>query len=221
MLKYPCLILDHDDTVVKSEATVNYPAFLKMLREIRPGAEPPTFREFTLWCSSKGYASLCRERYSFTDEDLERQFQIWLNYAMAHTPDPFPGIREILSRQRAEGGIICVASHSSRQNILRDYDVHYGLRPDCVYSCELEESRMKPSPYALDQIHTAYGVDYSEMLMVDDSITGYTMASARRVPFAWARWGREDIPEIAGFMEKNAAFCLDTPAELGKLLFPF
>ena len=24
MLKYPCLVLDHDDTVVQSEATVNY-----------------------------------------------------------------------------------------------------------------------------------------------------------------------------------------------------
>ena len=27
MLKYPCLVLDHDDTVVQSEATVNYPFF--------------------------------------------------------------------------------------------------------------------------------------------------------------------------------------------------
>ena len=25
MLRYPCLILDHDDTVVQSEATINYP----------------------------------------------------------------------------------------------------------------------------------------------------------------------------------------------------
>ena len=29
MLKYPCLVLDHDDTVVKSEITVNYPCFLE------------------------------------------------------------------------------------------------------------------------------------------------------------------------------------------------
>ena len=28
MLKYPCLVLDHDDTVVQSEATVNYPYFV-------------------------------------------------------------------------------------------------------------------------------------------------------------------------------------------------
>ena len=37
MLKYPCLILDHDDTVVQSEATVNYPFFVDFLKEYRPG----------------------------------------------------------------------------------------------------------------------------------------------------------------------------------------
>ena len=31
MLKYPCLVLDHDDTVVQSEATVNYPFFVEYM----------------------------------------------------------------------------------------------------------------------------------------------------------------------------------------------
>ena len=29
MLNYRCLVLDHDDTVVRSEETVNYPSFLE------------------------------------------------------------------------------------------------------------------------------------------------------------------------------------------------
>jgi phosphoglycolate phosphatase/pyrophosphatase PpaX len=37
MLKYKCLVLDHDDTVVQSEATVNYPCFLLALEKFRPG----------------------------------------------------------------------------------------------------------------------------------------------------------------------------------------
>ena len=37
MLKYPCLVLDHDDTVVQSEATVNYPYFVYILDRFRPG----------------------------------------------------------------------------------------------------------------------------------------------------------------------------------------
>ena len=36
MLKYPCLVLDHDDTVVQSEATVNYPCFCEFLEKMRP-----------------------------------------------------------------------------------------------------------------------------------------------------------------------------------------
>ena len=37
MLKYPCLVLDHDDTVVQSEATINYPFFCYILNRFRPG----------------------------------------------------------------------------------------------------------------------------------------------------------------------------------------
>ena len=32
MLNYRCLVLDHDDTVVRSEETVNYPSFLEALK---------------------------------------------------------------------------------------------------------------------------------------------------------------------------------------------
>ena len=36
-MKYPCLVLDHDDTVVQSESTINYPYFCYILNEFRPG----------------------------------------------------------------------------------------------------------------------------------------------------------------------------------------
>ena len=35
MLNYRCLVLDHDDTVVRSEETVNYPSFLEALKVLR------------------------------------------------------------------------------------------------------------------------------------------------------------------------------------------
>ena len=37
MLKYPCLVLDHDDTVVQSEKTIGYPFFCYILDQFRPG----------------------------------------------------------------------------------------------------------------------------------------------------------------------------------------
>ena len=36
MLKYPCLVLDHDDTVVSSTASIHYPCFVKYLEERKP-----------------------------------------------------------------------------------------------------------------------------------------------------------------------------------------
>ena len=35
MLKYPCLVLDHDDTVVQSERTIGYPFFCYILDQYR------------------------------------------------------------------------------------------------------------------------------------------------------------------------------------------
>ena len=35
MLKFPCLVLDHDDTIVQSEATINYPFFVEYLKKYR------------------------------------------------------------------------------------------------------------------------------------------------------------------------------------------
>ena len=67
MLKYPCLVLDHDDTVVKSEITVNYPCFLESLERFRPG-ETMGYQEFEKeenwqirklgqWIDAKGVSS--------------------------------------------------------------------------------------------------------------------------------------------------------------------
>lgn len=36
-MRYKCMILDHDDTVVNSTATIHYPAFLEALKLLRPG----------------------------------------------------------------------------------------------------------------------------------------------------------------------------------------
>ena len=125
MGKYPCLVLDHDDTVVQSESTVNYPAFLKALSVLRPGATV-SLQDFSLWTFQEG----------FTEGELARQYDIWLDYVMTHTPPCFPTMSHLLQRQRESGGLICVVSHSARENILRDYETHFGIRPDCIFGWE-------------------------------------------------------------------------------------
>ena len=53
MLKYPCLVLDHDDTAVASEATVHYPCFCRYLEIYRPGMTI-TEHEYISGCFSPG-----------------------------------------------------------------------------------------------------------------------------------------------------------------------
>ena len=42
-MRFPCLVLDHDDTVVQSEMTVNFPYFLQVLADFRPGETSSIF----------------------------------------------------------------------------------------------------------------------------------------------------------------------------------
>ena len=48
MLKFPCLVLDHDDTVVRSEEMINFPYFQCILNVFRPGTSV-TKEQYT-WC---------------------------------------------------------------------------------------------------------------------------------------------------------------------------
>ena len=129
MLKYPCLVLDHDDTVVQSEATVNYPFFCYILNQFRPGTKI-TLHEYTEGCFRLGFADMCRKWYNFTEQEIVDEYHGWQKYIVDHIPAPFPGIGDIIRRQKEAGGKICVVSHSCIQNITRDYETHFGILPD-------------------------------------------------------------------------------------------
>ena len=91
MLKYPCLVLDHDDTVVQSESTVNYPFFVDFLKEHRPGMTI-TEHEYISGCFHPGYIEMCRQRFAFSDEELLTEYTAWKEHIRHHIPDPYPGI---------------------------------------------------------------------------------------------------------------------------------
>ena len=58
-MRFPCLVLDHDDTVVQSEMTVNFPYFLQVLNAFRPG-QTTTAEEYARECNRVGFADFCR-----------------------------------------------------------------------------------------------------------------------------------------------------------------
>ena len=217
MLNYRCLVLDHDDTVVRSEETVNYPSFLEARKVLRPG-RTITREEFTRWCFSPGFSALCSDYIGLTPEEIDVQYDMWRSYVATHIPPPYDGLRPILTRWKQEGGLLCVSSHSARENILRDYRLHFGLEPDQIFDWDLGEDRRKPSPYALQEIMRLYDLRPDELLMVDDLKPGYDMAHACGVPFACAGWSHDD-PEIRAFLRRFSDFYLETVQALEPLLF--
>ena len=218
MLKFPCLVLDHDDTVVQSEATVNYPFFCQILDSFRPGTKI-TLREYTDGCYRLGFANMCRQRFSFTEQEILEEYTGWKEYIKTHIPDPFPGIGDVIRKQKALGGKVCVVSHSCNENITRDYSRNFGILPDDIFGWDLPEELRKPNDYALKVIMETYGFSPQELLVVDDMKLAYTMAKKQQVPIAFAAWGRKNCPAICEEMRRICDFSFDTPQEFGNFLF--
>ena len=218
MLKYPCLVLDHDDTAVKSELTVNYPCFLDSLKKFRPG-ETMDYPEFVDWCFRYEFTEFLRVKYGFTEEELLEEYRMWQEYSKTRIPPAYEGIREIILEQKKRGGLLCVVSLSSRENILRDYRTHFGLEPDLIFSCNDPKEQRKPDPYPLEQIMKYYSLSPSQLLMVDDLPTGYQMAAKAGVPVDFAAWSRQQSPKLLEAMSGLCNYTFHTTEELKTFLF--
>lgn len=71
-MKYKCLILDHDDTIVDSTRTVNFPAFLDSLSKLRPGVTM-TCEDYFKYNYKPGFTALCFDILKFTEEEMHIQ----------------------------------------------------------------------------------------------------------------------------------------------------
>ena len=216
-MKYKCLILDHDDTVMDSTTHVHHPAFLVALAELRPGATI-SLEDYFRMNFHPGLLPYCAETLHFTEAEYARELEIWKDYVRDHIPAVFPGMARIIRRQKAAGGLVCVISHSFDFNIRRDYEANGLPQPDAVYGWELPRELRKPDPWALNQVLERFKLNPGDCLVVDDLKPGYDMAQAAGVPFAAACWAY-DIPEIRSFMEENCRLSFTDPAALETYLF--
>ena len=216
-LKYKCLILDHDDTVMDSTAHVHHPAFLVSLAELRPG-HTISLEDYFRMNFHPGFVEYCRRELGFTEAEFDREVEMWKEYVADHIPTAYPGMARIIHRQKELGGLVCVVSHSFDFNIRRDYAANGLPEPDAIYGWELPPERRKPDPWALYQIMERFGLRPEQALVVDDLKPGYDMARAADVPFAAACWAY-DVPEIRQFMECNCAVSFTDPSDLERYLF--
>lgn len=217
MTRYRCLVLDHDDTTVDSTRHVNYPQFRQFIPTIRPDVHF-TEEDYIQHCCDYGFYQMCREVLHYTEEELELHIANWKNYLKTHRAPFFPGMPELIARQKAEGGLVCVVSHSYEDTIRPLYD-HFGvIQPDTVFGAERPDEEQKPHPWPLEEIMRRHNLTPEELLMVDDAPLGGQMAKACGVDFACAAW--YGMPQnVRRVMEGQCDFFLQSVEDLHKLLF--
>ncbi|MBO4885710.1 MAG: HAD family hydrolase [Clostridia bacterium] len=216
-MKYPCLVVDHDDTVVNSTATVHYPCFVQYTKEFFPHYRC-TLEEYFIKNFDPGIVALFRDEVGMTDEQMKHEQVYWNAYVQNHIPRAYEGMRETLLEQKQRGGLLCVVSHSLTENILRDYRENGLPEPDMVFGWESPPEERKPNPYPLLRIMQTYGLRADELLMLDDLKPGWDMARACGVPFAAAGWAN-DLIEIESFMRRHCDYYFKTVEELRDFLF--
>ena len=215
-MKYRCLILDHDDTVVNSTATVHYPAFLAYMKDVRPSLSI-SLEEYFAYNFDPGVIPFFRDICGLDEKEMQEEEAFWYAYVKDRIPPAFPGMKELLRKYKEMGGRICVVSHSFSSYIRRDYAANGLPDPDLIFGWELPSEKRKPSVYAIREIEKAFSLSPDELLVVDDLKPGHDMAAAAGVAFAAAGWAYR-IPSIEAFMRKNCDFYLPDLASLEALI---
>ncbi|MDO4983616.1 MAG: HAD hydrolase-like protein [Eubacteriales bacterium] len=215
-MRYKCLVFDHDDTVVNSTATIHHPCFQEYL-DLRFPGRSCTLEDYFKKNFHPGFLDMCRDEYGMDDAMLADETTFWQAYVKDHVPKAYAGMKEIMERHKAQGGIICVSSWSFDYNILRDYRENGLPEPDAVFGWELPVDKRKPAPFSLQEIMRRFDLEPSDILMLDDLKPGYDMAKSAGTDFAAAGWAN-DIPEIENFMRQNCQYYLKTVNELAAFL---
>ncbi len=215
-MKVPCLVVDHDDTVVNSTATVHFPSFCEFMAIHYPHMRY-TLEDYFLKNFSPGTLELFRDEIGMDEDMLHEEHRFWDAYVQNHVPQVYEGMREILWAHKNAGGLLCVVSHSLSKNILRDYRANCLPEPDLTFGWEIPVKQRKPSPYPLQTIMETFGLGREDLLVLDDLKPGYDMARAIGVRFAAAGWAN-DIPQIERFMRSNCDLYFKTVAEFGAFL---
>lgn len=216
-MKYRCLVLDHDDTVVASSAQIHYPSFIEYLKLVRPNANI-TFDEFLRKNFHPGFLDLCYNTFEFSGKEMKEEEEFWKNFIKGHIPTAYIGIKDILRNYKNNGGLICVVSHSLSENIQRDYEKNELPMPDMIFGWERPQNERKPSPYPLEQIMLRFSLKPSELLVVDDLKPGYDMAKKCKIDFAAAGWAYE-ISEIQNYMKKHSNYYLAKVEDLERIVY--
>lgn len=218
-MKYKCLVLDHDDTVVDSSASIHYPSFVEYLKIARPHlADKYTVEEYFEKNFHPGILELFTDEIGLSEAELAEEEQFWRDYVKNHIPHAYPGMKEIIADFKAAGGIVVVDSHSLTENIIRDYKANDLPEPDYIYGWDIPKEMRKPAPGTILDLMERFNLNKEDILVVDDLKPGYDMAKAAGVHIAAAAWAH-NVKGIADFMQANCEYFCRSVDELRSVIF--
>ncbi|WP_163340300.1 HAD family hydrolase [Desulfopila sp. IMCC35008] len=202
-IRYKCLILDHDDTVVDSTSSIHYPAHLEIMKRLRPEQTPVSLEEWFLKNYNPGIFEYYTDELGFDDEEIEQEYTIWREFTQTKIPEFYDGFMDMLAEYKARGGIITVVSHSD-VDIIRSHYRHHSnstpIEPEIIFGWHVDSEKRKPSPYPVECILDEFQITSEDALILDDLKPGVKMGGATGVSVAAAGWGHQ-IPEIRLDME--------------------
>lgn len=217
-LKYRCLVLDHDNTVVATTPDIQYPAFMNAL--IRLGIKLDLNEAEFIRKEYYGLTAYAKEALLLDDNAIKLLTTYFYEYVKTHPSRVYGGIAEILHRYIAAGGLICVVSKSPEEYILRDYQANSLPQPNIVFGLELDAEQHKPNTYPLEQIMRKMNLQASELLVVDDKSSGLEMANAFGADAVISGWGLVDADIKSKMQEKSGrAIYIDTIEDFYYYLF--
>ncbi|HEY9595969.1 MAG TPA: HAD family phosphatase [Spirochaetia bacterium] len=217
--RYRCLIVDHDDTAVKSTAAIHYPAHLAALKILRPGRTPPTLEQFFL-VNFHGFMEYLTGELALTESELVTAFEMWRQWTAGRIPPFYPGFLDLLRDYRRAGGKVAVVSHSDARSIEEHYRAADGASfvPDLIFGWDNDAALRKPSPWPVQEALRRFGCTPSEAVVVDDLKPGLLMSRASGVRFVAAGWAYR-VAEIEDYMRAQASAYCTSIDDLRAILF--
>lgn len=218
-MRYKCLVIDHDDTVVNSTETIHYPCFISFMKmQGRDMENEIPIEKYLEYNCLGNIMEFYLNKVGLTQELLDEETLYWRYCVNNYVPKAYKGIKEILTRFRESDGKIYVASHSESRFILRDYKENDLPTPDGIFGYDAPSDLRKPSAKIIDSIITETGIPREEILVVDDLKHGFELAKNSGVTFAAAGWGY-NVPKVESLMRDVADYYLKSPSDLSHLLF--
>lgn len=215
-MKYKCIVLDHDDTTVSSTASIHFPAFAEYLKLVRPN-ETITLDEYIIENFHSDFAAFCRRKYDFTDDELKKEEIFWKKYHKGRAVKAYDGMKDLITKQKADGGYICVVSYNFSKSIIRDCNKNLIPMPDMIFGLDLPVDQRKPYTYPLVTILDKYKILKKDIMVIDDAKPGIDMANKFGVDSAAAGWSN-DIAEIQNHLKQNSKYYFKSVFELSNFL---